>query len=34
MRIDDPAKLQTAIAAALRSDRSTVLVVPVANARR
>ena len=34
MRIDDPAQLQTAIAAALRSERSTVIVVPVANARR
>ena len=34
MRIDDPAKLQSAIAAALRSDRSTVIVVPVPNARR
>ena len=34
MRIDDPAKLQSAISAALRNDRSTVIVVPVANARR
>jgi benzoylformate decarboxylase len=34
MHIDDPAKLEPAIAAALRSKRSTVLVIPVANARR
>ena len=34
MRIDDPAKLQAAIATALKSDRSTVIVVPVPNARR
>jgi benzoylformate decarboxylase len=34
MRIDDPAKLQPALAEALASDRSTVIVVPVANARR
>lgn len=33
-RIDDPAKLEPAIAAALRSKRSTVIVIPVANARR
>jgi thiamine pyrophosphate-dependent acetolactate synthase large subunit-like protein len=34
MRIDDPSKLQGAIETALRSDRSTVIVVPVPNARR
>ncbi len=34
MRIDDPAKLEPAIAAALASKRSTVIVIPVANARR
>jgi benzoylformate decarboxylase len=34
MRIDDPAQLQPALAAAMTSDRSTVIVVPVANARR
>jgi thiamine pyrophosphate-dependent acetolactate synthase large subunit-like protein len=34
MRIDDPAKLQAAITAALQSERSTVIVVPVPNARR
>ena len=34
LRIDDPAKLEPAIAAALRSERSTVIVIPVANARR
>jgi benzoylformate decarboxylase len=34
MRIEDPAKLEPAIAAALRSKRSTVIVIPVANARR
>ena len=34
LRIDDPAKLAPALEAALKSDRSTVIVVPVANARR
>ena len=34
MRIDDPSKLEAALAEALKSDRSTVIVVPVANARR
>jgi benzoylformate decarboxylase len=34
MRIDDPAQLQPALAAAMTSNRSTVIVVPVANARR
>ncbi|MGH7715031.1 MAG: thiamine pyrophosphate-dependent enzyme, partial [Vulcanimicrobiaceae bacterium] len=34
LRVDDPAKLEPAIAAALRSECSTVIVVPVANARR
>ena len=34
MRIDDPERLEEALAGALRSDRSTVIVVPVANARR
>jgi thiamine pyrophosphate-dependent acetolactate synthase large subunit-like protein len=34
LRIDDPAKLVPALEAALISDRSTVIVVPVANARR
>ena len=34
LRIDDAAKLQDAIAAALKSPRSTVIVIPVANARR
>jgi thiamine pyrophosphate-dependent acetolactate synthase large subunit-like protein len=34
MRIDDPAKLAPALEAALRSKRSTVIVIPVANARR
>jgi benzoylformate decarboxylase len=33
MRIDDPAQLPAALAGALRSARSTVIVVPVANAR-
>jgi len=34
LRVDDAAQLEPAIAAALRSKRSTVIVVPVANARR
>jgi benzoylformate decarboxylase len=34
MRIDDPSKLQAAFAEALASNRSTVIVIPVANARR
>jgi benzoylformate decarboxylase len=34
MRIDDPAELEPAIAKALRSDRSTVIVIPVPNVRR
>jgi benzoylformate decarboxylase len=34
MRIDDPTMLQAAIADALQSERSTVIVVPVPNARR
>ena len=34
MRIDDPAELAPALTAAFRSDRSTVIVIPVANARR
>jgi len=33
-RVDDAAELAPAIAAALRSERSTVIVVPVADARR
>jgi thiamine pyrophosphate-dependent acetolactate synthase large subunit-like protein len=34
MRIDDPAKIEAAVTAALRSERSIVIVIPVANARR
>jgi benzoylformate decarboxylase len=34
MRIDDPAELEPAIAKALGSDRSTVIVIPVPNVRR
>jgi benzoylformate decarboxylase len=34
MHIDDPAQLQPALCDALASERSTVIVVPVANARR
>jgi benzoylformate decarboxylase len=34
MRIDDPGELEPAIAKALRSDRSTVIVIPVPNVRR
>jgi benzoylformate decarboxylase len=34
LHVDEPAKLQPAIAAALKSPRSTVIVIPVANARR
>ena len=33
MRVDDPAQLEPTLSAALRSERSTVIVVPVANAR-
>ncbi len=34
VRVDDPAKLQATLSEAFASDRSTVIVVPVANARR